>query len=359
MSTAEKNIGAMPLVVIVGSPRSGTSMLRMMFDAHPNVQIPTEFPFIPYFYPYFGQRRFREKEIDQFFGLIKKEIKYPFWSIDRWRIDFKKLRICLLEQSKVSLQYTSACKIVVAYFNSVFPKGEIKTLMLKEPLYTYKLKKINRIFPDIKYIALQRDPRGQVNSVRNQEFGSRLITVNAFAWNLAQKKILQFEKKYPGQILKVPYKELIADNKEIAKRICKFSGITFEETMLNYRDKKDEVVASYSVIERDWSKISYSSMQKPDPEKISAWKNTLSKREIKIIEVFNYSLMKKMGYTPKFKRNFFLLFLYIPVILHFVLQQLIGLCINLFPISMRLKIIFSPSLFEKTYGRLFGKRVKN
>ena len=38
-------IKELPIFFIVGSPRSGTTMLRTIFDAHPNVSIPLENPF--------------------------------------------------------------------------------------------------------------------------------------------------------------------------------------------------------------------------------------------------------------------------------------------------------------------------
>ena len=45
------NISSIPIFFVVGRPRSGTTLLRMLFDAHPDVTFPPECQFIVNLYP--------------------------------------------------------------------------------------------------------------------------------------------------------------------------------------------------------------------------------------------------------------------------------------------------------------------
>lgn len=347
----------LPFVAIIGSPRSGTSMLRTMFDAHSHVSIPTEYPFIHLYYSFFGSRKFYEEEITFFLKLIQIKIKYRFWDTKRWRIQFKDLELALLAES--DLDFHKAVKILIAHFNSVFSKSDIRVLMIKEPLYTYVLPEIKKIIPEIKCIALIRDPRAQVNSVRKKDFGSKLITANALAWHIAQKKILRFEKKYSNSLLKIRYEDMINERESTIDLCCHFSGIEFEPQMLTYYEKSEEIAAAYSFQKNDASIFHRSTLQEPNPLKISEWRNQLSKRDIKIIEVINGRLMKKIGYERMYKKNHSLLVLYVPVYIHFMIQGIIGRCMRILPPAMRIKIFSRSSLFEKSYASIFGKSLKN
>lgn len=48
------NIADTPFIFIVGRPRSGTTLLRTLYDAHPNVNIPPECQFVVNLYGKYG-----------------------------------------------------------------------------------------------------------------------------------------------------------------------------------------------------------------------------------------------------------------------------------------------------------------
>ena len=48
-------LSSMPLFFIIGRPRSGTTLLRVLFEAHPHVLIPPESPFIISLYKKYGK----------------------------------------------------------------------------------------------------------------------------------------------------------------------------------------------------------------------------------------------------------------------------------------------------------------
>ncbi len=56
-----------PIFFVVGRPRSGTTLLRTLFDAHPNVLVPPECQFIINLYPKYGKvTNWSKKNLESF-----------------------------------------------------------------------------------------------------------------------------------------------------------------------------------------------------------------------------------------------------------------------------------------------------
>ena len=359
MNRIPENIASLPVSIIIGSPRSGTSFLRNCFDAHPNTVIPTEFPFIPFYSWYFKNKKYlSEKDVLKLLDLINEVFSFDFWTIDRWRIEHVELKENLLSQIEQGLTYADACKIIISCFNSVFPKSDPKILMLKEPLYSSHTKKLLKLFPEIKFIVLHRDPRAQVASVRKWVFGSYLITVNALYWKKTQKKLIRLHKNRPKTVYLLPYEKMISENQMILKDLSAFLGISYDEKMLHFQEKSQEMKEVYAKNNENVIKIGLSSLKKIDKNKISEWETLLSEKEIKLIEHINGRFMKLYGYEKKYPYSFALNFYYIPAYAHYYLQQILSVPVSLLPAKMRIKVIFSSSFFELVLGVLFKKKTK-
>lgn len=359
MTEVRRNINQLPLAVIIGSPRSGTSFLRNCFDAHPNTVIPTEFPFIPFYSWYFKNKNYlSEKDVLKLLDLINEVFSFGFWTIDHWRIKQDKLKNLLLSQVKKNLTYADACKIIISQFISIFPKKDTQILMLKEPLYSFYTKNLLKLFPEIKFIVLYRDPRAQVASVRKMVFASHFITVNALYWKKTQKKLIRLHKKYSKAVYLLPYEKMISENQMILKELSTFLGISYDEKMLHFQYKRQEMEKIYAKNNEDIIKIGLSSLKEPDKNKISEWTTLLSKKEIRLIEHINGRFMKLYGYEKKYPYHFALSFYYIPAYAHYYLQQILSVPVSLLAAKMRIKVIFSSSLFERMLGKLLKKKVK-
>jgi len=360
MSETNNHNITVPLYFIIGSPRSGTNMLHGFLDAHPETRIPTEFPFIPLYAPLFQHRKnWTERDVDDYLNWIQKKIKHPFWSIERWHIEVVSLRNRLLELIPAGLDYAAACRETIQQSRSVFPKTAPAALILKEPAYALQTKRLLQIFPDARFIYMYRDPRAQVNSVRHMPFGSRLCTVNSFFWNRVQKHVLKLKSTLPDRVLCVAYEDLVRNTENSLLNICAFLQLPFDEKMLHYHEFSDSIKSEYGLNDPDILQYGTSSFLAPDATFIDKWTKDLSKKDIRIIEAGCRRQMKKLQYEPMFHIRFSDRLRYVPVYLHMSLQAVIGKATLLLPLSWRLKILFLPSLFEATYGRLFGKSRKN
>ena len=61
-SPKEKDLKELPFIFIVGRPRSGTTLLMSLFDAHPNVIIPPECAMILNLFPKYRKLRNWDKK---------------------------------------------------------------------------------------------------------------------------------------------------------------------------------------------------------------------------------------------------------------------------------------------------------
>jgi len=144
--------------IIVGSPRSGTTLLRFMLDSHPELAILPETGFLT-FKPKFWWRgnKLREK----FFQAL---INYP-WPIRSWpdfEIPEEAFWEALLEISPFNISdgFRAFYRLYAARFGK--PRWGDKT-----PLYCLDLNAVRRVLPEARFIHIIRDGRDATLSLRS------------------------------------------------------------------------------------------------------------------------------------------------------------------------------------------------
>ena len=349
-----EKIKDLPIFFIVGSPRSGTTLLRTFFDAHPNILIPWEMPFLIYYYgKYKSTTAWDTKTIDLFIDELYTDIKYDFWSLKNWKIDKEDLRNAL---SKMPLNscYSDFSKVIYLCYNSVFPKETITLIGDKNPLYSYFLKQIYDIFPEAKLIHIVRDYRDHILSMEKVDFGSKLTPFTALRWKQCQKKIEKQKGEFPEKYYTIRYEDLVNSPKPELEKICDFLKIGFKEEMLfsnqflvNLKNKNEsDVLEKY-----------HSSMLQPvNSSRVGTWKEKMPEKEIKMADMVVGKWAEKFGYERKYKKTYPLLYLYLlPIYVHLSLQWFIGLFVKMLPHKTRNKIIYKNSIFEKLYEKIYVK----
>ena len=74
-----KNIESLPLFFIIGRPRSGTTLLKTLFDAHPNVNIPIECPVFMALHNRYGETKYWSKNtLSLFYNDLLKLKRFDF-----------------------------------------------------------------------------------------------------------------------------------------------------------------------------------------------------------------------------------------------------------------------------------------
>jgi len=112
-----------PLFFIVGRPRTGSTLLRTLFDAHPNVIVPMEWPLLMALYKRFGHiKHWDEKTLEEFYQGLFQPLRFRYWSITNWpAINFEQLRTDL-SGCAGETGFETLIKVVYSHYNSFFER---------------------------------------------------------------------------------------------------------------------------------------------------------------------------------------------------------------------------------------------
>jgi len=207
----ESRTDAPPPFFIVGSVRSGTTLLRDLLRAHPNLECPEETHFFrhadpfgsPPFLKAFSNRRiFRyHRELD---GISEDEF------------------------SELLNQATSRKELALGYAALYLHKrGNPSARWFdKTPQHVYNLPLLAAEFPHAKFIHLYRNPLNVVASLHAGEVMAVHDTTGAINyWREAMKMIWSFKKAHGDRLLEIAYEDLVQDPAAILDRIMAFVDV--------------------------------------------------------------------------------------------------------------------------------------
>ncbi len=342
-----------PFFFIIGRPRSGTTLLRTMLDAHPHVIIPLE---LAYNLEYANHRfkkikRWQEKDKQELFNYFCSEsfTKYPSIAT-QWNIDKELLKNNIFNApDDTSLQ--TFIKIIYSHYKSVFPKKEILAIGDKTPLHSMlMLQFYKNAFSDAKFIFLIRDPRDHIRS-HNLLKPLFPTAVMADMWRKSAEQYVTLKEKAPKQIILVRYEDLISNTPKKLNEICNFLNIPFSESMLKFHTKKQKYESGFV---NQWQKKLYSP---PDKKNKYLWKEKMSKAKIKKIEFYCGSFINRFNYEryfPKFSLVYYLAQL--PFMMHVIQYEFSRKIYNLLPVRFKHKIRNRKFIISAEIYKILKKR---
>ncbi|MBT3208193.1 MAG: sulfotransferase [Bacteroidetes bacterium] len=287
-------IKKIPLFFIIGRARSGTTLLRTMFDAHPNVSIPIESPLIIHMLDKYGDIGYWTKgRLLEFYDdlLVVKDFQ-------KWTIDREKLKTAILACEGQN-SYQTIIKVIYWNFSSIFKKEEIKLLGDKNPVYSVSIKKVFRLFPEAKYIHLTRDYRDHILSmVRTKVYTSNVLFL-AFRWKFSAKLLKELKKQRQKSFYTIKYEDLVKDTKFHLQKICDFLGIEFIPQVINYHKETEQYFENElkHTLEDHHKKV----FKPIDASRIDIWKTEMKDKDIRIADLIVGKYAEEAGYQRKYK----------------------------------------------------------
>ena len=349
-----EKIKTLPMFFIIGSPRSGTTLLRTIFDAHPQVNIPFEFPFVLHFYKKYGHiTHWSEHDILSFYEDLTQNIKWNFWSFAGWRIAPEDLQKNMLKYLGEHT-YTELCKSIYYQFNSYFDKSGIQILGDKNPTYSTSIKQLKQLFPEAKFIHITRDYRDHVLSMQHVDFGGKLTPMVAYRWRSFQKAIYKASGSGKANVYSIKYENLVSMPETIIGNACMFLGIPYHQEAIAFYQHKEGLIEAYTL--ETINKYHKSLLHQISADKINAWKKKMPAKEVKIADMVVGKWAERFGYERHYKHVNPLLYGYLlPIYAHVVIQFVLGLFIRFLPHKTRNTIVYRNSIFEKIYEKIYVK----
>jgi hypothetical protein len=142
-----------PMPFVVGSPRSGTTLLRFMLDAHLDMAIPPETGF------FMSDKKFSDDREKFFLEITAYPSESPNWgdfhiSKENFRTEIEKLK---------AFNLTDGLRAFYRVYAERFGK---KRWGDKTPLHGLHMKKIQDILPEARFLHIIRDGRDATVSLR-------------------------------------------------------------------------------------------------------------------------------------------------------------------------------------------------
>jgi hypothetical protein len=343
----------LPIFFIIGRPRSGTTLVRVLFEAHPHVIIPPESPFIIGLYKKYARITFwDEKIIKDFTEDIFKQRYF-----DKWLIRRDELYAHLLKEIGENTFQQIVRRVCLSY-KSVFEKEEIKLIGDKNPFYSLYADRIHKLFPEAKIIHITRDYRDNYLSLINVNFEVPIVPLVVYRWKFAWKRMQKLKRQNPGLIYSLKYEDLATNPEEIFKELCGFVGLEFDPHVLSFYEKKAEAEKAYAGSSE--IAIVHKSLFNPiSTDRMNLWKKELTERQIKVADLVAGKTATKAGYERKYpKFNLFLYLWILPTLIYAAIMYRLILLGDHLPYKWRNSLNKTLGIFLKVYWRFNQRKVK-
>jgi hypothetical protein len=286
-----------PMPIIVGSPRSGTTLLRLMLDSHSELAIPPETGFLPLGEKLKGRG---DKLRHKFFqAVVNYSAPVPSWP--DFEISEETFRDALaeIEPFTVSDGFRMFYRLYAARHGKT-RWGD------KTPIYCRYLNTIRRLLPEARFIHIIRDGRDAALSLRRMWFSPGWeIETQASYWRdcvLAARRAGAGRDDY----LEVRYEDLILNTKETLEHVCAHTALAYEGNMLDYYRRAPERLKEHKgrvrsdntplLTQEQRFQQQQRATQPPDPACVFAWKQTMDTDERRRFQLVAGDLLKELGY---------------------------------------------------------------
>jgi len=279
-----------PLVFIVGVGRSGTSLVQSMLAAHPKVAFPPETGFI---------RRFVAK------GILSKKYK---------RHGLEKSIHFLDADSKFKRTRLDSAKLIKkAFERGAGSDGAVYRMMLeevalreekqysgdKDPRAIEYLGLLRDTLPGVHVVHVIRDPRDVLVSKKKAAWSKKHgLFRHVFANRIQVRMGRRLGPRLFGDCYhEIIYERLLADPEVELMKLCEGLGISFEPSMLNFRESAKQLVSEE---EMEWKKETLGPLLRKNYEK---WKTKLTDLEIALTELVCSNKFVAGGYKYSYRKR--------------------------------------------------------
>ncbi len=188
-----------PPAFIVGFNRSGTTLLRIMLDSHPNISAGPETHFLV------DLKRIFTKHWDQ---LRLYGFDEAYW------------------YRKIAEFFSS--------FQEDYARRRGKVMWVeKTPAYTLHLDFIERLFPGVKIIHIVRNPYDVIASVRKRAGYIRALK-SVILWKRYVLAAMAYGRRSPNRFLQIKYEDLVAHPEAVLKQVLAFLEQPWNPAVLEF-----------------------------------------------------------------------------------------------------------------------------
>lgn len=304
-------------IFIVGTPRSGTTLIAKILGQHSRIFMPGETHFFDDIYSRrneFGDPP-SSKSIESIINRLKTLYAHYDEPVDQERVSI------LFENSLIQLENRmSECRSYREIL-SLFMENQAKQLGKSRwgnntPRDLFHMDSITNFYPDAKFIVCVRDIRDFLLSYKYKwrataiEYSQRLKqlyhpVITSLLWKASMQRVLTITEYVPEQnLIIIHYEDLVTQPTYVVQKICNVIEEKFESEMLSVKNNNS------------------STQGQPEgifTSSIGRWRTSLGSEEAWIAQCIAGRELEKIGYTcEQLKVNYMKVvysFLYFPIAL--------------------------------------------
>lgn len=226
-------------IFIIGNPRSGTTLLRLMLTCHRNIVIPPECSFAVWWYQKY--RNWNSESAKQILDVFLDDL-FSSKKIETWNLNKELLRETLSEEDPES--YSDLVSLIYENF-AMQQKRNFKRWGDKNNYYLNYIETIFELFPEVQFIHIVRDGRDIACSYKKlaefkfkSKYAPQLpseISKIAGEWTNNLNKIREsFQTIGWDNVIEIRYEDLVTEPGKELRNICSFLNEDFDSSMLNF-----------------------------------------------------------------------------------------------------------------------------
>jgi len=283
--------------IVVGAPRSGTTLLRFMLDSHPDLAIPPETGFLSIADRLTGSGDALRRD---FFAAVRTfPPDAPGWN--DFGLEDGQFWATLLDVDPFSV--ADGYRAFYRSYAARFGKGRWGD---KTPMYCMHVATIESVLPEARFVHIIRDGRDVALSLREMWFSpGHSMEAQAEHW---RRCVSTAREQGAGcrNYLEVRFEELILHTERVLRRICEFIELPYSAEMLEYhlrtpdrlvehRDRRridGSLLVSHAARLRQQAAVTLP----PQAARIDTWKQRMSGDERHRFEAIAGPLLSELGY---------------------------------------------------------------
>jgi hypothetical protein len=283
-----------PAPFVVGMNRSGTTLLRMMLDSHPELTIPPETHFVPDVI----------KACNRGDGTPESVLAAMKSSREWGDFDFSDEEMLgRLRDGGRKLEAGVALRI----FYEAYAERQGKPRWgEKTPRYVGKMRQIQAALPEARFVHVVRDGRDVALSVLDRTVRELTAADVAKRW---KRKVQKARDAAPqlDHYVEVRYEDLILDTEPTLRGICEFIELDWDDALLAYHERSSDRLAEMqralpaddrsAELDVDRRMATHAMTTKPpDADRVSRWKREMPEADRRSFEEIAGPMLADLGY---------------------------------------------------------------
>jgi hypothetical protein len=292
-----------PAPFVVGVNRSGTTLLRLMLDSHPQLTIPPETHFVP------EMIRLARRDNTTRKRLLRAATDHPRWG--DFGLDEQELLDRLQEVKPLTPDGA------IRAFYDLYAEREGKSRWGdKTPRYMRAMPRIERALPEARFIHLIRDGRDVALSQAERALDGTEPSLAEVAdrWQRRIRTAREHAAELDNSYLEIRYEDLVSDPEATLRRVCEFIELDYDSAMLDYHQRaaerltemdRDLGTGENGPVRTGGERLAGHAMttEPPSTDRCGRWRQEMNEADVREFEAVAGELLADLGYELGSRRE--------------------------------------------------------